>query len=737
MKYQRICILILVCCFSFKAVYSQHRPKVGLVLSGGGAKGLAHIGVLKVLEETGLKVDYIAGSSMGSIIGGLYACGYSADSLTKIAKQVNWISIFSNKVDRKDLSVREKEDHERFIISVPGSGFKLHIPSGLTSGQSFSEMLSELLWPYLYLNDFSHLPTPFVCVATNFENGNSVTLDHGYLPDAIRASMSIPSLFTPVYIDSTYLIDGGVSDNFPVDALKAKGVDIIIGVTLSPQINSRYVPGNVGSIMFQTTFVQSRNSLKKNEELCNILISPDLKKFGSMSYKDVDSLVAQGKLAAMAHIKEIKALADSINNIKADSIIPNINPQSEYYINEIKFDGLKKLNKEILMGMLRLDIPGKVDNKMLVSAVQRAYGSQFFSKVTYKIEPISNGNRLTIIADEKPSQLFQIGAHYDSDFKAALLLNFTQRHTLIRGSRLSADGIASSFIHYKVEYVISTGWSNKHRNRNQNIDWTPDFGVSFAYQSFDPYVYDSTGNKKSSLHYIQSNPKIFILEKLGNNLNLGLGAEFQRASRNSNFVNYSVKTNTNNINIFTFIKLDALNDKWFPTSGSKFFGEIEYGSVLEDDKQKIHTHTQYYLSYQHALNIFPRFSFISKIYTASIQGSYVPWDNQIFLGGINNTSMNFSIIPFLGYDLFEVISRNTMVLRTDFQWNFYGDHYLIAKFNVGKNVEFYENLFTKGKILVGGGLTYAYKSLVGPIEISILQAQDRKFKNYISLGFWF
>jgi NTE family protein len=219
MKYFQILICILIHQVFLSEVFSQTRPKVGLVLSGSGAKGLAHIGVIKVLEEVGIKVDYIGGASMGSIIGGLYAANYNSDSLTRIAHDLNWISFFNNEADRDKFSFREKEEKDRYHFSLAAEKFKIQLPASFSSGQNVSDVLSQLFWPYLTLRDFSKLPTPFLCVATNFDDGKPVVLGHGYLPDAILASMSIPSVFAPVCIDSMFLIDGGVSDNFPVVAV--------------------------------------------------------------------------------------------------------------------------------------------------------------------------------------------------------------------------------------------------------------------------------------------------------------------------------------------------------------------------------------------------------------------------------------------------------------------------------------------------------------------------------------
>ena len=737
MKHSGIFILIIIY-FAISQTVMAQRPKIGLVLSGGGAKGLAHIGVIKVLEEAGIKVDYIGGTSMGSIIGGLYASGYDADSLIKIAKTLNWLNFFNNETARKNLPYKEKEEQNRYMFTMPAKNFIPKIPSGISSGQNFSEMLCGLLWSYLTVKDFSQLPIPFLCVATNFEDGTPVILDHGYLPDAIRASMSIPTLFTPVFIDSMYLIDGAVSDNFPVDALKAKNIDFIIGVTLESQTNAPYLPGNAGSIIFQTTFVQSRKTRKKNEALCNILITPNLTGYSGSSYSSVDSLIALGERAARAHLEEFKVIRDSVAKFQQQDTTKHLLSQDEFFINEIRFEVLEQLNTGIMMGMMKLDIPGKIGRTALQHAIQRAYGSQFFYKVTYKIEPAANGNNLIIRVEEKPPQLFQLGTHYDSDFKAGLLLNYTQRHFLLPGSRLSIEAIISGYIRYNVEYLIPAGWGKKSYSKRRDPDWIPDFGIYFNYQTFEPIIYDSVGRIKSNFHYVQTNPRIFFLDKLGKDVNVGIGASYQYSGKGPSLMNSQIITpNSNTIKVFNFIEYDAFDHKLFPKSGSKIESNIDIGSTIENGKENLNTFFRLQLTLQHALKITKRYSFITKFYGASVHGSDVAWDDMIFLGGINKTHINLMTVPFEGYSYLEILTRNALAISTDLQWNFYGDHYLVGKFNLGKTGVDYNELLKNKDFLMGGGLSYAYKSLLGPLEITVMKAQKRPWSAYLSLGYWF
>ena len=225
---KRILVFLLVL-FVMLDVQGQ-RKKVGLVLSGGGAKGVAHIGVLKVLEEAGIPIDYIAGTSMGSLVGALYAIGYDAHTMDSLVRRQDWTFLLSDKVYRYNLPFSEKEETEKYLVSVPiKNNREIKIPSGFISGQNIYNLFSDLTIGYHDSLDFKKLPIPFACVASNLVDGQEVIQDCGVLPLAMRASMAIPGAFAPVRKDGMVLVDGGISNNFPVDIAKAMGADIIIG----------------------------------------------------------------------------------------------------------------------------------------------------------------------------------------------------------------------------------------------------------------------------------------------------------------------------------------------------------------------------------------------------------------------------------------------------------------------------------------------------------------------------
>jgi hypothetical protein len=322
--------------------------------------------------------------------------------------------------------------------------------------------------------------------------------------------------------------------------------------------------------------------------------------------------------------------------------------------------------------------------------------------------------------------------------KPDLLLNYTQRHALIKGSRLTLDAIISSYQRYKLEYAITTGWNDYRTNYIPDLNWTPDFGISMTISMFDPFIYDSLGEVDSSFLYIQYNPVLYFTTKLGNNFNFTLGTEYQYSgNRPDIFGDPFIKKTSQTFKIFNGIRFDSFDDAWFPGKGAQLDARFEYGKMLNQDSASSGIFFRYLLNYQQSIRFSRKINLIAKLYTVSVQGSNYPWDNQAFMGGINNTRTNLAITPFLGYNIFEITSKNVIVLRGDLQWNFYGSHYLIGKYNYGRKGTYFEDLFNEKDYLSGWGITYAYKSLAGPIELTFMKAEDREFKGFLSVGFWF
>ena len=306
---RRIGIVLLALLMAVAA--DAQRKKVGLVLSGGGAKGVAHIGVLKVLEEAGIPIDCIVGTSMGSIVGGLYAIGYDACAMDTLVRCQDWPFLLSDKVYRYNLPFSEKESTEKYLLSVPiRKKGGISLPSGFISGQNIYNLFSDLTIGYHDSLDFSTLPIPFACVASNLVDGKDVILDKGYLPLCLRASMAIPGVFAPVRQGGMVLVDGGISNNFPVDVARRMGADVIIGVDVQSDLKNEKGLESVTGIIDQLVSFLGIQKYEDNKKLVDIYIKPDVTPYSAASFSRdaIDTLIARGEKVARSQWDELMAL---------------------------------------------------------------------------------------------------------------------------------------------------------------------------------------------------------------------------------------------------------------------------------------------------------------------------------------------------------------------------------------------------------------------------------------------
>ncbi|MFZ3273166.1 MAG: patatin-like phospholipase family protein, partial [Lutibacter sp.] len=292
-------------------VVEKEDIKVGLVLSGGGAKGFAHVAVLKVLEEAGVRIDYIGGTSMGAIIGGLYASGYSPNQLDSIIKITDFNKILTDDLPRKSKPFYDKEHSEKYILTVPIKDRKLGMPTALSNGQSVLNLLTSLTQHVNSISDFSKLPIPFICIATNLETGKQEVLNKGFLPEAILASGSFPTLLAPVEIDGKLLTDGGIINNFPVDEVKAMGADVVIGVDIQSGLAHKEELNSAVKILNQIVGFQMYKSMEYKYDSLDLVIKPNMETFNVVSFDKSKEIMIAGDLAAREKFGELKSIADS------------------------------------------------------------------------------------------------------------------------------------------------------------------------------------------------------------------------------------------------------------------------------------------------------------------------------------------------------------------------------------------------------------------------------------------
>ena len=348
------CSLLIACTTAVKAHNDEpHRKKVGLVLAGGGAKGAAHVGVIKVLEKAGIPIDIVTGTSIGSIVGGLYSMGYDAALMDSIFRDVNWGYVLRDRVAHKRTSLDERENQSIYILDhkvwLDKSANKY--AGGFIKGINVDRMLDHFTSGYHDSIDFNRLPRPFACVAFNLMKNEETVLRSGHLAKAIRASMAIPGVFSPVRKDSMVLVDGGVSNNLPVDVAKAMGADIIIAVTLQDEAKINNDFNSFRDIVLQSVFVASNKRMKECLQMADLHINVNTHGYDTQSFtnKAIDSLIVRGEQTGMSRWDDLMALKQRIG------VTQDYHPQyltyDKHLLHEEKQKGLEWAEPEPAINM--------------------------------------------------------------------------------------------------------------------------------------------------------------------------------------------------------------------------------------------------------------------------------------------------------------------------------------------------------------------------------------------------
>ncbi|MBO3277208.1 patatin-like phospholipase family protein [Pseudomonas schmalbachii] len=426
---------------------AEQRPKIGLVLSGGAARGLAHIGVLKALDEQGIHVDAIAGTSMGAVIGGLYASGYSPQELESIALGLDWQQTLSDSPPRQDIPFRRKQDDRDFLVKQKLS-FRddgtLGIPLGVIQGQNLSMLLERLLVHTSDTRDFDKLAIPFRAVATDISSGDKVVFDHGHLPQAIRASMSIPAVFAPVEVGGRLLVDGGMVDNIPIDVARRMGVDVVIAVDIGSPLQDRKSLHTVLDVMNQSITLMTRsNSEAQLATLKNtdVLIQPPLSAYGSTDFDKIEQLIDAGYRATTVlgpRLAELRPSADGETGALAEARTPG---RRKPVISDIRVENDSKVSDAVIRHYIRQPIGERLDLDRLQSDMSTLYGLDYFDQVQYRVVREQGGNVLVIHAHGKRSgtDYLRLGLNLSDDLRGDSTFNVGASYRVNGINRLGAE----------------------------------------------------------------------------------------------------------------------------------------------------------------------------------------------------------------------------------------------------------------------------------------------------------
>lgn len=548
------------------SISQPRRPKIGLVLSGGAAKGIAHIGVLKVLEEAGIVPDYITGTSMGSIIGGLYAMGYPADTLEKIIIEQDWEKVLSDKIPLNQVIIEEKPFFENQLVEFPFEKWKIKMPSGLIYGQQISSLLSQLTLPAYALNNFHHLPIPFCCVGSDIIRGTSVNIHQGSLPDAMRASMAIPTVFTPIQRDSFLLVDGGLVHNFPVSEAKAMGADIIIGVYTGARRADEAKLSSFTGIITQSVFLLSLQDMDEQMPNVNIYIEPDLSDFNASDFKKADSIILQGERAARLQFNQLKTLADSLNQLAPSLIVNRLQNIYTLWIDQIEILGNNRYSQQEILGEAGIESGKFLSPAEIDKGINQLYGTNHFEKVNYQLRQELGLNILSIYCIEKAPVLIKAAVNFDSYSQAGFLLNMTYRNLLLPASRFIATGKVADNYRLHASYLK---YINPAQTTSLFVNWR---------LSRDKIPILREGIQREEFSLIDVTADLGIQRRLGRNMMIGMGLQreaLQFKPRSGDEIPFE-RLSYKNFNVYGFFQLNTLDRNIFPRKGSSFSLEVKH-----------------------------------------------------------------------------------------------------------------------------------------------------------------
>jgi NTE family protein len=717
-------------------------PKIGLVLSGGGAKGLAHIGVLKVLEEQGIKIDYIGGTSMGAIIGGLYASGYSAAELDSIFNQTNFDILIQDDLPRRAKTFYEKEDSEKYAITLPFDNFDISFPTGLFKGQNIYNLMSRLTMHVSEVNDFSKLPIPFFCVAANVETGEAVILDEGSLAKAISASGAIPTLLSPIKVDDQLLTDGGVANNYPVEELKRRGADIVIGVDVQDTLVKRDKLRSVFEIITQISNFRTIEDMKEKIPLTDIYIRPNITPFSVMSFEEGNAIIDSGRVAALEKLPELKALAEKAGEPQKRSKVARIDT---FNISSLTLRGNSTYPRSYVQGKLKLSYDEPYNFDDLNIGINNLSATGNFDRINYQLIPEDDQGNYTLamqIEESENKMLLRLGLHYDELYKSSALINLTRKSLFFTNDVASIDFVVGDNLRYNFNYYLDKGyyWSVGFNSRYNTFEKYVDFNSL----SVEPD--DFISNRELEVNFKDFTNQLYVETLFQQVFSIGAGVEHKYLNFSSSTFNDPengddkiVFDESHYASAFGYLKFDSYDNKYFPTRGLSFNGDFHLYLYSSDYNELFSEFSIAKGAIGYAATPFNNFTTRISTETGFKIGNDRTDVLDFFLGGYGNDFIN-NIKPFYGYDFLSLYADSYIKALFEVDYQIFRKNHVIASANIS-NVE--DRLYSTGNWFslpdyTGYALGYGIETFMGPLEVKYTYSPEIKESYwFFSLGFWF
>ena len=785
-----LCALLLstisLSSYSQDSASAMTRPKVGLVLSGGGAKGAAHIGVLKYIEEVGIPIDYIAGTSMGSIVGGMYALGYTSDEILQIISEVDWDRLISDQVEIKKISYEMKSESRSQLLTIPFSvgtdkqelqsrSFKNSLPTGIVSGDNLINLFNSLSVGYSDPVDFNDLPTPFLCIATNVINGEADVLNKGIFSKSLRASMAIPILFDPVKIDDVLYADGGLVNNFPAEQCRAMGADFVIGVSMSPGLESD--PQNLTSLFSQVKQLKEIITDKEFENYhkkCDIFISPDLKGVGMLSFdaESVARVTESGYEAAAKQESEFMALKEKLlagvsgSEEDSSSVKKAVNILREkVLISGIEMGGVEKDIEKWMRRRCTVKAGDHVCKEDIDNSVSIFYGTGNYDSITYTLhedETVDNAYTLRFKFIENSPHDMGLGFRFDSQDMLSLLLHMGINRNRMSG--LKADVSAK---------LGGNQWLNANLSYGHMLYPRINIGYNFRNSELDTYDMDAL---VMNMKFLQHKFRLYLSENYSRTISIGAGLESEfLMPRKVMYLHYDStdkdNKSVNTLGSFAYLQYDNLNKASFPTRGVTGKVNFSWKDMMfsSDGTSPLGYGALWFGIEGYVPVIENRLVLIPQLYGSFLfgNGATSGWAdswNPVFNGPVpaypamNNVIGGAEMgryidqqLPFIGVNNISMAFNNVAILRTDIRTRLFKNHYLTAIVNYARSSVDLNNFFKEREELLwgdlydynasnwwGAGVRYSIDTKLGPLSFDVSSSNISKSVNlYFSLGYYF
>ena len=750
----------------------RHRPTVALVLSGGGAKGAAHVGVIKYLESIGMPIDIVMGTSMGGLVGGIYALGYDADHLDSIIRNIDWDMALSDKVPRDYLSYSSIKYKEKYALSFPFLYDKneyLHmkgadqdymrraddihfgagqadatsmvkdnllgsLPSGMVYGQNVNNILSSLSVGYQDVIDFYDLPIPFLCVATDLVSGTAKIWTKGKLNTALRSTMSIPGLFAPVRVDGMVLVDGGMRNNYPTDLAKKVGADIVIGVNLSDGYKNYNQINNLADIINTGIDMLGRSSFESNVDIPDVNIKPDLHEYNMLSFdtNSIDTIINRGYQAAMA-------VADKLDSVKAvvgaDKTMLRNDPAQDIRLRKVLVSGVEITGVDdneslYLMKKIKVGAGSRMGNEEIEDAVATIFGTNAFDYVNYELVGDEEPYRLKFNCKRGPVCQLGLGGRFDTEEIVSVLINLGWGVHKIQGSSLDF-----------------TGKVGTNPNANVTYSYISPKGLSFNVMAGVRYTDRNTfsiGDNRFRINFLDVRQEIYLSNFKWSTffLKTGFRNDYYNVSSlmaEQAFGDYDVNQLSNDYVTFFFdARKDSFDNGYIPTKGKSVGFTYEW--VFGGGPNKFNNFHSFQFDVKKVFGG-DSFAFIPSLDLRYLLGEEVPVPFTNTIGGSMAGRYLDQQIPFICINNAAAMQKILTFARADCRVKLMKNNYLSMIANYVASCDELSSVKkwkTEVRDYFGCGLQYTYNSIIGPVSANIHWSDyTHNVGFYFSIGYDF